>query len=69
MNNFTPRAQQVLALAVLRTANQSDVALPAGDARQRNSRGIDAGSLLAHERPRRARDPVHDGDVAGQQVR
>ena len=41
--------QQVLALAVLRAADQRDVALPAGDARQRDPRRVDAGGFLAHE--------------------
>ena len=60
--------QQVLALAVMRTADQRDVALAGGDPRQRDPRRVDAGGFLAHEGARRAGDAVHDGDIAGQQV-
>src|SRR5713101_9537632 len=74
-NEFVPEVeiavfvenQQILALAVLRTADQRDVALTSGDARQRNPRRVDARSLLTHEGTRRSRNTVHDGDVAGQQ--
>jgi len=76
-NEFVPEVeiavfvenQQILALAVLRTADQRDVALTSGDARQRNPRRVDARSFLAHESARRSRNAVHDGNVAGQQIR
>ncbi len=61
--------QQILALAVLRAADQRDVALAGGDARERDPCRVDAGGFLAHEGARRSGDAVHDGDVAGQQVR
>src|SRR6202035_564965 len=59
--------QQVLALAILRTADQRDIALPRGDAGKRDTRGVDARDFLAHEGPRRSGDAVHDRDVARQQ--
>ena len=61
--------QHVLALTVVGGADQRDVALAGGDARQRNADSVDAGGFLAHERARGAGDAVHDGDVAGEQVR
>ena len=60
--------QQILALAVVRAADQRDVALSGGDARERDAHGVDAGRLLAHEGARGAGDAVHDRDVAGEQV-
>src|SRR4029077_1844221 len=41
--------QQILALAILRAANQRDVALAGGDTRQRDTRRVEAGGFLAHE--------------------
>ena len=60
--------QQVFALAVMRTADQHDVALPGGDTRERDPHRIDAGGLLAHEGARGAGDAVHDRDIARKQV-
>src|SRR3954451_12542034 len=61
--------QEVLALADLRTADQHDVTLAGRDARQRNSRRIDAGCFFAHERAGSAADAVDDGDIAREQIR
>src|SRR5712664_4122299 len=41
--------QQILALTVLRTADQRDIALSGGDTCERDSRRVDAGGFLAHE--------------------
>lgn len=60
--------EQVLALAIVRAADQRDVALARGDARQRDTGGIGAGNLFAHEGARGAAKSMHDGDVAGEQV-
>src|ERR1700716_1198936 len=61
--------QEVLAFAVLRATDQRDVALTAGDTCERDPRRVNACSFLAHESARRSGYAVHDGDVAGQQVR
>src|SRR5258707_10364356 len=60
--------QQVLALAVLRTTDQRDVALTGGDACECDPCGVNACGLLAHEGPRRPGSPGHDADIARQQV-
>ena len=60
--------QQVGPLAVIRAADQRDLALPGGDARERDAHGIDAGGFLAHEGARGAGDAVHDRDIAGEQI-
>ena len=52
----------------MRTPDQRNVALAGGNARERNSGSVDAGDFLAHEGARRPADPVHDGDIAGQQI-
>ena len=54
---------------VVGAADEEGVALVRGDARQGDPQGVDAGGLLAHEGARGAGDAVHDGDVAGEQVR
>src|SRR6185437_2439039 len=61
--------QYVLALAVLRAPDQGNVALAGRNARERNARGVHAGSFLTHEGARRPAYAVHDGDIAGKQVR
>src|SRR5437588_12995810 len=60
--------QEILAFAVMRAADQRDVALTARDARQRNSRGIRARDLLAHEGARGSANAVDNGDIAGQKI-
>ena len=42
--------QQILALAAVRAADESKLALPRGDARQRNANRVDPGGFFAHER-------------------
>src|ERR1700733_6516016 len=61
--------QQVLALAVMRTSDQRDVALAGRYACERDPRRIHTRDFLAHESARGSRHAVHDGDVAGQEVR
>ncbi len=60
--------QKILALAVVRAADQRDVALAGRNARQRDPRRIDAGGFLAHEGARGPGYAVDDGDIAGQQI-
>ncbi len=60
--------QQVLTLAVVRAAHQRDVALPGGNARERDAHRIDPRRFLAHEGARRADDAMDDRDIAGEQV-
>ena len=60
--------EQIGAFAIMRCADQCDLALSGRDARQRDPRRVDGGCFLAHEGARRAAHAVHDGDVAGQQV-
>ncbi len=60
--------QQIGAFAVIRAADQRNVALSGLDARERHAHGVDAGGLLAHEGARGAGDAMHDRDVAGEQI-
>ena len=60
--------EQILAFAVVRAADQRELALAGADARERDAHRIDARRLLAHEGARGAGDAVHDRDVAGEQV-
>ncbi len=60
--------QKILAFAIMRAADQGDVALPGGDPRQCDPRRVDTGDFLAHEGTRGSRHAVDDGDVAGEQV-
>ena len=52
----------------MRAADQRELALSGGDARERDAHRVDAGRLLAHEGARGAGDAVHDRNVAGEQV-
>jgi hypothetical protein len=61
--------QQVGALGVVTAADQRDVALARCDPRMRDPDRVDARGLFAHEGARRPGHPVHDRDVAGEQVR
>ena len=53
----------------MRAADQRDVALSGRDTRERDPCRVDTRGFLAHEGARRAGHAVHDGDVAGEQVR
>ena len=61
--------QHVRPLGTVRAADQDRVDLARGDPSLGDPQGIHPGGFLAHEGTRGARDPVDDGDVAGQQVR
>src|SRR5580692_8924684 len=61
--------QQILALAVLRAANQCDVTLTGRDPRQRDPGRVNAGGFLTHEGTRRPGYAMDNGDIAGQQIR
>ena len=60
--------QQVLALAIVRTADQRDVALAGCDARKRDPGGVRARDFFAHEGARGSGHAVDDRDIAGQKV-
>ena len=60
--------QQIGPLAIMRAADQRDVALSGADARKRDTHRIDAGEFLAHEGARGAGHAVHDRDIAGEQI-
>src|SRR5437868_15522250 len=60
--------QQVPALAIMRAADQHNVALAGIDARDRDAHGIDAGAFFAHESARRTGYAMHDGDIAAEKI-
>ncbi len=62
------KQQKVLPLAVVRAADQRNLALSGNDARERNPHRIRPRRLLAHEGARGAGHPVHDRNIAGQEI-
>src|SRR5246127_2582051 len=59
---------QVFTFSIVRAADQHDVALAGGNARECNARRVDARDLFAHESARGAADAMDDCDIAGEKV-
>ena len=60
--------QQIRTLAIVRSADQSNIALSHANTRVRNSHRVYTSRLFAHKRPRRPGHTVNDRDVSGEKV-